>query len=380
MTQYNLIATTTFGMEGVVKNEIKNLGFNDLEVSNGKVEFQGNEKDICRANLWLRSAERVQIKVGEFNATDFDQLYEETKRLPWDWFLTEDAEFPVSGKSVKSELHHVPTCQSIVKKAIVDNLKERYNKSWFAEDGPSYKIEVALYKDTATLTIDTSGRGLHKRGYRELSSPAPLQETIASGMIQLSKWEPDRILIDPFSGSGTIPIEAAIRAKNIPPGLNRNFDFETWHLIKDEDWQGVKKEAKSLIKDDLEPRLIAGYDNDQEMVTMGRYHAEKAAVDDIIHFQQKDFKDFSTNRKYGMIITNPPYGMRMSDQSKIEKLYKKMGEKLLPLDTWSFYILTAYQKFEKVFGKEASKRRKLYNGGIKVDYYQYYGPFPPRDN
>lgn len=380
MTQYNLIATTTFGMEGVVKNEIKNLGFNDLEVSNGKVEFQGNEKDICRANLWLRSAERVQIKVGEFNATDFDQLYEETKRLPWDWFLTEDAEFPVSGKSVKSELHHVPTCQSIVKKAIVDNLKERYNKSWFAEDGPSYKIEVALYKDTATLTIDTSGRGLHKRGYRELSSPAPLQETIASGMIQLSKWEPDRILIDPFSGSGTIPIEAAIRAKNIPPGLNRNFDFETWHLIKDEDWQGVKKEAKSLIKDDLEPRLIAGYDNDQEMVTMGRYHAEKAAVDDIIHFQQKDFKEFSTKRKYGMIITNPPYGMRMSDQSKIEKLYKKMGEKLLPLETWSFYILTAYQKFEKVFGKEASKRRKLYNGGIKVDYYQYYGPFPPRDN
>lgn len=380
MTQYNLIATTTFGMEGVVKNEIKNLGFNDLEVSNGKVEFQGNEKDICRANLWLRSAERVQIKVGEFNATDFDQLYEETKRLPWDWFLTEDAEFPVSGKSVKSELHHVPTCQSIVKKAIVDNLKERYNTSWFAEDGPSYKIEVALYKDTATLTIDTSGRGLHKRGYRELSSPAPLQETIASGMIQLSKWEPDRILIDPFSGSGTIPIEAAIRAKNIPPGLNRNFDFETWHLIKDEDWQGVKKEAKSLIKDDLEPRLIAGYDNDQEMVTMGRYHAEKAAVDDIIHFQQKDFKEFSTKRKYGMIITNPPYGMRMSDQSKIEKLYKKMGEKLLPLDTWSFYILTAYQKFEKVFGKEASKRRKLYNGGIKVDYYQYYGPFPPRDN
>jgi len=379
MTQYNLIATTTFGMEGVVKDEVKKLGFSNLDVSNGKVEFEGNEKDICKSNLWLRSAERVQIKVGEFEATDFDELYEKTKDLPWDWFLPENAHFPVSGKSVKSQLHHVPTCQSITKKAIVDSLKERYNTSWFDEDGPTYKIEIAMYKDTATLTIDTSGTGLHKRGYRSLSSTAPLQETIAAGMITLSKWDSDRILIDPFSGSGTIPIEAALMAKNIAPGLNREFDFEKWPLIKNSDIKEVKEEAKSLIKEDVEPRLIAGYDIDENMVSMGRYHAKHAGVSDIIHFQQMDFKDFSTNRKYGYIIGNPPYGMRMSDEKDIEKLYSIMGEKLLPLDTWSYYILTAYEKFEQVFGKEASKRRKLYNGGIKVDYYQYYGPWPPRD-
>ena len=379
MTQYNLIATTTFGMEGVVKDEVKKLGFSNLDVSNGKVEFEGNEKDICKSNLWLRSAERVQIKVGEFEATDFDELYEKTKDLPWDWFLPENAHFPVSGKSVKSQLHHVPTCQSITKKAIVDSLKERYNTSWFDEDGPTYKIEIAMYKDTATLTIDTSGTGLHKRGYRSLSSTAPLQETIAAGMITLSKWDSDRILIDPFSGSGTIPIEAALMAKNIAPGLNREFDFEKWPLIKNSDIKEVKEEAKSLIKEDVEPRLIAGYDIDENMVSMGRYHAKHAGVSDIIHFQQMDFKDFSTNRKYGYIIANPPYGMRMSDETDIEKLYSIMGNKLLPLDTWSYYILTAYEQFEQVFGKEASKRRKLYNGGIKVDYYQYYGPWPPRD-
>jgi len=379
MTQYNLIATTTFGMEGVVKDEVKKLGFSNLDVSNGKVEFEGNEKDICKSNLWLRSAERVQIKVGEFEATDFDELYEKTKDLPWDWFLPENAHFPVSGKSVKSQLHHVPTCQSITNKAIVDSLKERYNTSWFDEDGPTYKIEIAMYKDTATLTIDTSGTGLHKRGYRSLSSTAPLQETIAAGMITLSKWDSDRILIDPFSGSGTIPIEAALMAKNIAPGLNREFDFEKWPLIKNSDIKEVKEEAKSLIKEDVEPRLIAGYDIDENMVSMGRYHAKHAGVSDIIHFQQMDFKDFSTNRKYGYIIANPPYGMRMSDETDIEKLYSIMGNKLLPLDTWSYYILTAYEQFEQVFGKEASKRRKLYNGGIKVDYYQYYGPWPPRD-
>ncbi|MCF8009358.1 MAG: class I SAM-dependent RNA methyltransferase [Halanaerobiales bacterium] len=380
MTTYNLIATTTFGMESVVKNEVNKLNFKDIKVSNGKVEFKGNEKDICRANLWLRSAERVQIKVGEFKATNFDQLYEKTKELPWDWYLTKDANFPVSGKSVKSQLHHVPTCQSITKKAIVDCLTERYNKSWFEEKGPKYQIEVALYKDTAILTLDTSGRGLHKRGYRELSSTAPLQETIAAGMITLSKWSPDRILIDPFVGSGTIPIEAAMKAKNIAPGLNRSFDFENWHFIKSSDIKEVRNEAHSLIKKDIEPRLIAGYDLNPDLVSMGRYHAKKAQVSELIHFQEMDFKDFSTNRKYGYIITNPPYGIRLSDKTEVEKLYKIMGKKLLKLDTWSYYILSAYEKFEEVFNKKASKRRKLYNGGIKVDFYQYYGPWPPRDN
>ena len=377
MEKVDLIATTTFGLESVVKNEVKNLGYEINSVSNGKVEYSTDLKGICRSNLWLRSAERVLLKIGEFEAETFDELYELTKKLPWNRWLPEDAEFPVQGKSIKSTLHSVPTCQSIVKKAVVDNLKQKYNKSWFDEDGPLFQIQVSLLKDKATLTIDTSGQGLHKRGYREIGTEAPLQETIAAGMIYLSKWNSDRILIDPFCGSGTIPIEAALMGKNIAPGLLREFDAERWPVYSNNrQWTEAREEARDKIKDDLEPRLIMGTDKDPEVVDIALHHAEKAQVDEIVHLQKKSFSDFETSRKYGYIITNPPYGHRLDDD-EVEKLYKKMGEKFLPLETWSFYILTSHQNFENLFGEKASKRRKLYNGGIECHYYQYYGPWPP---
>ncbi|ACL69616.1 THUMP domain-containing class I SAM-dependent RNA methyltransferase [Halothermothrix orenii] len=378
MEEIELIATSTFGLESIVKKEVKDLGYHIINVQNGKIVFKGDLKAICRANIWLRCAERVQLKVGEFKAITFDDLYEKTYSFPWDKWLPEHAAFPVSGKSVKSKLHSVPACQSIVKKAIVDKLKTRYHCSWFEEDGPVFPIQVAIHKDIATLTIDTSGDGLHKRGYRELVTKAPLQETIAAAMIYLSKWNEDRILIDPFCGSGTIPIETAMIGKNIAPGLNREFVSEKWPCIGQKLWKEAREEARDLIKDEFNPRLIMGTDRDENVIGIARHHSRKAGVADYIHFQQRDFSDFSTSRKYGYIITNPPYGERLSERSSVEKLYREMGRKLKPLDTWSFYILTSHSRFENFFGKRASKRRKLYNGGIECQYYQYYGPWPPR--
>mgnify|MGYP000241763907 CR=1 FL=1 len=377
--EIELIATTTFGLESLVKEEVKKMGYQITRVENGQVCFKADLEAIVKTNLWLRCAERVLLKIGEFYATDFDQLYEKTKQLPWQDWLTVDAEFPVSGKSVKSTLHSVPTCQSIVKKAVVDKLKTKHSKKWFDEDGPLYRIQVALYKDRATLTIDTSGDGLHKRGYRDLSTQAPLQETLAAAMVYLSRWDSDRIIIDPFCGSGTIPIEAALIGKNIAPGLKRNFVSENWPQIDAHIWKNIRLEAESKKKKNTEPRLIVGMDIDDNVIGIARHHAEKAGVDGLIHFQKSAFSDFQTSRKYGYIITNPPYGERVSDKKGVEELYSLMGDKLLQLDTWSFYILTSYQEFESVFGKRASKRRKLYNGGIECQFYQYYGPWPPRN-
>ncbi|HKL75294.1 MAG TPA: class I SAM-dependent RNA methyltransferase [Halanaerobiales bacterium] len=375
---FDIIASTTFGMEYVVKKEAQKLGFSNIEVSNGQVRFEGEFKDIAKANIYLRSAERVYLLVGEFDATDFDMLYEKTKELNWSDLMPKNAEFPVSGNSVKSELHSVPTCQSIIKKAVVDNMKESYHKDWFKEDGPKYKIKFTIYKDKVLLMLDTSGEGLHKRGYRDLSTTAPLQETIAAGMINLSRWNKDRILIDPFCGSGTIPIEAAMIAKNQAPGLYRNFAAERWPIFPVTAWNEVKRKARSEIED-IEPRLIIGNDIDDNVVGIARHHAEKAGVSDIIHFQQKDFYNFSSSRKYGYVISNPPYGERSGEKEEVEKLYKIMGEKFSELNTWSFYILTTHQKFENIYGKEASKRRKLYNGGLECQFYQYYGPWPSSD-
>lgn len=374
-----LIATTTFGLESLVKKEVKKLGYKITRVENGQVCFKANLEAIARTNLWLRCAERVLLKIGEFYATDFDELYEETKQLPWEDWLPVEAEFPVTGKSVKSTLHSVPTCQSIVKKAVVDKLKEKYKKNWFDEDGPLYRIQVAFYKDRATLTIDTSGEGLHKRGYRDLSTYAPLQETLAAAMIYLSRWDNNRILIDPFCGSGTIPIETALIAKNIAPGLKRKFVSESWPQIDKNIWQNIRNEAEKAIRQNIEPRLIMGMDIDDNVIGIARHHAERAGVENIIHFQTSPFSDFQTSRKYGYIVTNPPYGERISDKKGVEELYTVLGEELLKLDTWSFYILTSYQGFESVFGKKASRRRKLYNGGIECQYYQYYGPWPPQN-
>ena len=377
--ELNLIATTTFGLESVVKNEVKKLGYDIDSVQNGKVEFSGDLDAICKANLWLRAAERVLLKIGEFEATDFDQLYEKTRALPWSYWLSQDAEFPVQGKSIKSTLHSVPTCQSIVKKAIVDNLKEKYNQDWFDENGSRYQIQVAILKDTVTITIDTSGEGLHKRGYRELSTKAPLQETIAAGMLYLSKWNTDRILMDPFCGSGTILIEAAMLGKDMAPGLYRTFDAEKWPQIPKKLWNRTRLEAKNSIDNNMNPRLIMGTDINKDVIKKACHHAQKVGVEDLIHFQKKSFSNFETSRKYGYIITNPPYGERISEKEEVKKLYQKMGKKLLPLETWSFYILTSNSKFEKLFGEKASKRRKLYNGGIECQFYQYYGPWPPKN-
>ena len=374
-----ITATSTFGMEALVKKEINELGYEITEVKNGRITFKGDLKAAVEANLWLRTAERVLIKMGEFKAENFDQLYEGVKNLNWSDWLPINAEFPVSGKSIDSKLDSVPACQSVTKKAVVDSMKEKYNISWFEEDGAEFPIEVALYKDKAVLTIDTSGTGLHKRGYRKASVAAPLQETIAAGMIYLSRWDKDRILIDPFAGSGTIPIEAAMMAKNIAPGLIRDFAAEKWPIFQNGIWETVRKEAEEKINHSADVRLIMGYDNDPDSVSAARYNAKNAGVSDLIHFQEKDFKDFSTGRQYGYIICNPPYGERLSEREEVEELYRQMGEKLLSLETWSYYILSSHSNFEEIFGKNASKRRKLYNGGIECQYYQYYGPWPPRN-
>lgn len=378
MAKIELIATAAFGLESVVARELNQLGYTKLKIENGRVSFVANERAVCHTNLWLRTADRVLLKMGEFKASTFEELFQQTKALPWADWLPEDAHFPVVGKSVKSTLYSVPDCQAIVKKAVVEKMKEAYGLDWFKETGPTYKIEVALLKDTATLTIDTSGAGLHKRGYRKLTAKAPLRETLAAAMILLSYWNADRLLIDPFCGSGTIPIEAALIGQNIAPGLTRNFVSEEWPAIPKKVWQEVRREAHRLARYN-QPLNILGYDADKEVLSMARYHAREAGVDEFVTFHPQDIADFSTKKKYGCIITNPPYGERLSERKEVEKLYAAMGRVFKPLDTWSLYFLTSHTEFEKYYGKNADKKRKLYNGRIRCDYYQYLGPPPPAD-
>ena len=377
MSKLHLIATAAFGLEAVVGRELKRLGYEDQVIENGKVTFAGDEEAICRTNLWLRSADRVLLKVGEFKALTFDELFERTKALPWDEWIPADAEFPVEGKSIDSKLASVPDCQAIVKKAVVEKLKLKYRKEWFEESGPKYRIEVALLKDMATLTIDTSGAGLHKRGYRKLVSGAPLKETLASAMIMISRWNPDRVLIDPFCGSGTIPIEAALIARNIAPGLQREFISEAWPQIRREAWSAAREEARSLVRKDKELR-IQGSDIDEEVMSLARYHARQAGVEDSIHLQRMPMSEIKSRYKYGFIICNPPYGERLGETRAIEKLYREMGTVFSTLDTWSYYVLTSHPGFEKLFGRNADKKRKLYNGRILCNYFQFFGPPPPK--
>jgi putative N6-adenine-specific DNA methylase len=372
-----LIATSTFGLESVVADEVKSLGYEKVSVENGKVTIQADIKDIPRLNLWLRTSDRIRLKIGEFEARTFDELFEKTKALPWSDWLPENAEFPVEGKSVKSTLFSVSDCQAIVKKAIVEHMKQKYKKDWFDENGPMYKIEVALLKDVATLTIDTSGPGLHKRGYRTLIGEAPLKETMAAALILLSKWRSDISLIDPFCGSGTIPIEAALIGQNIAPGMNREFASENWPIIPREIWREARKETHDLARYD-EPLEIIGTDIDEEALKIARANAEEAMVRDSIHFQRMDMRDLKTKKKYGKIICNPPYGERIGEEKEVERLYRDMGAVYSTLDTWSYYIITSNENFEQLFGKPASKKRKLFNGNLKVDYYQYFGPRPPK--
>lgn len=377
MSQIELIATSTFGLEAVVKREVLKLGYSDVAVENGKITFKAEEKDIPRVNLWLRTADRVLLKMGEFKAVTFEELFQGTKALPWDEWITEDGEFTVEGKSVDSKLFSISDCQAIVKKAVVEKLKGKYHTEWFKETGAKFTIQVSMLKDIATLTIDTSGEGLHKRGYRINSVEAALKQTFAAGLVQLSYWNPDRVLMDPFCGSGTIPIEAAMIGKNIAPGIQRSFASEEWPRVKKEYWKEAKVEAKKAILQDKKLHIIAS-DIDKEAVKISRGNAYEFGLDDCITFIERDARDIAPKEKYGVIICNPPYGERLGSVKEAEQLYTDIGRTFRQLDTWSVYILSSNEHFERFYGKNADKKRKLYNGRIRVDYYQYYGPRPPK--
>ncbi|MBO9542336.1 class I SAM-dependent RNA methyltransferase [bacterium] len=374
-----LVATTAFGLEALAAHELRALGYDDVKVENGKATFQADWSGVARANTWLRTAERVLIKLGEFPARTFDELFDQTKALPWEEFMPEDAMFPVEGKSHLSQLSSVPACQGVVKKAIVEAMKRRYRREVFAETGARYRILVALHKDVATLTLDTTGIGLHKRGYRKLTAPAPLKETMAAALVTLSRWHPDRYLIDPFCGSGTIPIEAGLMARNIAPGLNRDFDASDWRVVPKGVWAEAQQEAQDLVRRDAEIRGIYGSDISAEVLSTARYHAKEAGLENDIFFEKKALKDFQTKKKYGTIITNPPYGERLGDKPEVDQLYRDMGKVFAPLDTWGIYVLTPHVGFERLFDRVAHKKRKLYNGNIRCDLYQYFGKRPPRE-
>lgn len=370
MSKLTLIATTAFGLEAVTARELENLGYTDRMTENGRITFAADEAAVARCNLWLRSADRVLIKMGEFRAESFEELFEGVKKLPWDEFLPEDAEFPITGKSVKSKLFSVPDCQAITKKAIVEKMKKRYPRETFEETGAKYKIEVSLLNDIATLTIDTTGPGLNKRGYRKIAGEAPLKETLTSALINLSYWKNGRILVDPMCGSGTIPIEAALIAKNQAPGLYRNFIAESWNNFPQSAWTEARNEAKCLIRP-TRKGLISGSDIDPKNVELSLLHAKEAGVADIVSFKQADVRNFRSKESFGFIITNPPYGERLGNTREVEKLYSDLGRVFSRLDNWSYYLITSNPSFEKLFGKKADRRRKLYNGRLECQYYQY---------
>ena len=368
--EYNLIATTTFGLEGITAKELRALGYEDVKTETSKVSFTGDEMDIAIANIHLRTADRILIKMAEFEARTFEELFQGTKKVDWSKIIPINGVMHVVGKSVKSTLHSVPDCQSIVKKAIITSMSEAYGIKTFKEDGPVYRIEVAILKDKVTLTIDTSGSGLHKRGYRENSGAAPLKETLAASMVLLSRWQENYELIDPFCGSGTILIEAAMIMLNMAPGINKTFVCESWPTIPDYIFKQVREGAKRAVKH-KDIKLI-GYDIDTWVLRTALDNAYKAGVQDYIEFQKRDFKDFSTSKEYGFIITNPPYGERLSDKKEVEKLYKIFGEYKEKYKNWEFNIVTSYENFETPFGRKATKNRKLYNGKLKCYMYQYF--------
>ncbi len=378
MKNIRLIATSTFGLESCIKREAQRLGFENIKAFDGRVEFDGDESDIVKANIWMRFPSKILIKIGEFKALTFDSLFESVKALDWGSWIPVDGKFTVIGKSVKSTLHSVPDCQAIVKKAVVEKLKLKYHVDWFDETGADYKIQVALLNDIATLTIDTSGDSLHKRGYRQNAMDAPLKENLAAAMIDLSYWRKNRILFDPMCGSGTIPIEAALIARNIAPGLNRSFACDQWERIDKSLWKQAKIEAYKAIDYDF-PLKIYGSDIDPDAIELAKENAEKAGVDDCIEFSVKPLKEASLMGDYGCMITNPPYGERLGELKTVEELYRTLGKLMATNPTWSSYVITSMEYFEKLFGKRADAKRKLFNGRIKTDYYQFYGPRPPKD-
>ncbi|RDW22076.1 THUMP domain-containing class I SAM-dependent RNA methyltransferase [Oceanobacillus chungangensis] len=372
MKNITLIATAAMGLESVVAQEVKQLGY-EVTVENGKVIFEAPVSAIPRCNLWLRTADRVKVLVGKFNATTFDELFESTKALPWEEFIAEDGQFPVSGKSIKSQLHSVPDCQKIVKKSIAERLKLKYGMvSKMPETGALYKIEVALLKDEVTLTLDTSGTGLHKRGYRVGQGDAPLKETMAAALVLLTNWKAEYTFIDPFCGSGTIPIEAALIGQNIAPGFNRDFASENWAFIRNKHWQKAFEEAEDLANYDQKLEII-GSDIDHNLIKVASDNAIEAGLGDLITWKQMQVKDLFIRNENGYIVTNPPYGERLSDKEAVAALYKDFGDVMKNHPTWSIYVITAFAAFEKQFGMEATKKRKLFNGFIETNYYQYFG-------
>ena len=379
MDRFELITPCHFGLEAVMKREITDLGYEITEVEDGKVTFAGDAEAVCYANIHLRTTERVLIKVGAFEAKTFDELFEQTKALPWERFIPPQGKFWVTkANSVKSRLFSPSDIQRIMKKAIVERLKECYHTEWFPEDGESYPIRVSILKDIVTVGLDTTGTSLHKRGYRTNTVKAPITETLASALLMLTPWKADRILVDPFCGSGTFCIEAAMMAANMAPGLNRSFLAEEWkHLIPEEIWDDVREEARSQVDTGVSTQ-IQGYDIDAEAVRFARENARQAGVDHLIHFQQRPVSELSHSGKYGFILTNPPYGERLEDQETLPAIYQALGERFAQLDSWSMYVITGYPDAERYIGKTAAKNRKIYNGMLKTYFYQYPGPKPPR--
>lgn len=379
MRTFDLLVPCHFGLEAVLKREIYDLGYEITKVEDGRVTFEGDEEAICRANIFLRTAERVMIQVGRFKATTFEELFQGIKNLPWEEYIPEDGKFWVKkASSINSKLFSPSDIQSIAKKAMVERMKQNYHKEWFKEDGAAYPVRIFLLKDEVTVALDTSGDSLHKRGYRTMTSKAPLTETLAASLIMLTPWRKDRILVDPFCGSGTFPIEAAMIAANIAPGMNRDFTAEEWtNLIDRKLWYECVKEAEDMIDTTVKVD-IQGYDIDGDVIKAARENAKRAGVEHMIHFQQRAVADLSHPKKYGFIITNPPYGERLEDKANLPALYTQIGQAYQRLDSWSMFLITSYTDTEKYIGRKADKNRKIYNGMLKTYFYQFLGPKPPK--
>ena len=379
MEIFKLVAPCHFGLEAVLKREITDLGYEITQVEDGRVTFEGDAEAICRANVGLRTAERVLLQVGRFKAETFDELFENTKALEWENLIPKDGKFWVTkANSVNSKLFSSSDIQSIVKKAIVERLKLKYKTDWFEETGSEYPIRINIVKDEVLVALDTTGNSLHKRGYRPVAGAAPISESLAAALIMLTPWNKDRILVDPFCGSGTFPIEAAMMAASIAPGMNRTFTSMKWdNIIPSAEWDAVIEEAKDMVDLDIDVD-IQGYDIDDEVLKVARMNAARFGVDKLIHFQKRDVRELSHPKKYGFIITNPPYGERLEENSALPPIYEAFGRQFAKLDTWSAYMITSYEDAEKYFGRKADKNRKIYNGMIKTYFYQFLGPKPPR--
>lgn len=381
MKNYELMAPCHFGLEAVLKKEIYDLGYEITSVEDGRITFEGDGEAICRANIFLRTTERVLLKVGKFHAETFEELFQGIKKLPWEDYIPADGKFWVTkATSIKSKLFSPSDIQSIVKKAMVERMKQEYGVEWFSEEGASFPIRIFFLKDEVTVTIDTTGESLHRRGYRFLTSKAPLTETLAAALILLTPWHKDRILVDPFCGSGTFPIEAAMIAANIAPGMKRHFLSETWEdIISPELWEESFREAEDMVDTEISVD-IQGYDIDGEIIKAARDNAKRAGVEHLIHFQQRPIDQMNHPKKYGFIITNPPYGERLEEKAALPALYSEIGKAYQRLDSWSMYLISSYEDTESHIGRKADKNRKIYNGMLKTYFYQFLGPKPPKKN